>query len=476
MGLRDLFNRKKKKGLPSKIYIGSLIEMRDFIGLPVTYPSLIHQLDEHRKGVSNVKGGLFTVESGFMGGFVIQRYSPKKAGMINHSGIVNHLHSPDAKDIGDCNLEERYVLSGYSTSAEWVGSFVGIVKDVSKGILPKGTLFKVNPDYIHWWRGIRYGVHPTFQDVLMRNTLNVAHNLLSNEMWSNPSATLATLDAPYSHYFEQTDAWNHFVNLYWGATSDTMTWNDFKSNAPKTVEGQQVTMMFRHGWELSPATLPEGGMWNPKHQYGKVFPSFFTYDTKRHNKIFKKFFPKIQPPNTSNLNHNAYEHTWVVGSSCQIWGGNDKSIGLIPYISLKKIKGQGYEIHLQGGPKSMPSSSEQIILPLKKNRKPYIKDKTAVISALTPYGLGWLVKMNIFEVVGYDLSVAENALKGNRYYDPDMARTSADANPTQASDENINLAYQVREHNFEGLYAPIRPHDIVDYKDLPVLKVVKLKP
>ena len=84
--------------------------------------------------------------------------------------------------------------------------------------------------------------------------------------------------------------------------------------------------------------------------------------------------------------------------------------------------------------------------------------------------------MNIFEVVGYDLSVAENALKGNRYYDPDMARTSADANPTQASDENINLAYQVREHNFEGLYAPIRPHDIVDYKDLPVLKVVKLKP
>ena len=173
----------------------------------------------------------------------------------------------------------------------------------------------------------------------------------------------------------------------------------------------------------------------------------------------------------------SFTNEWVIGSSCQIWGGKNKSIGLIPYISLKKDKkNDNYEIYLEGGPQTHATSSEQLILPLKKNRKPYIKDKSAVITALSPYELGWLVKMKIFEVVGYDLSVAKNALKGNRYYDPDMARTPADVNPTQASDENIQLVLQLRENNFEGLYAPLRPHDIVDFKDLPVLKVVKIKP
>ena len=463
MGLRDLFKRKAKGGLPSKIYIGSLIKMRDFKGWPANYSPYGENAEDK---LTKVKGGLFTVESGFNGGFVLQRYSPKKSGMINHSGIVNHLHTPDEHNIEDCNLEERYTLTGYGNTKYWVTSFVGVVKDVSKGILPKGTLLKVNPEYIKWWRKIRYG-----SDILRRDNFSIAWGLIGIHDFEEGGDEGGR---GFSNEIEQTDAWNHFVNLYWGADSHTMDWLDFLDCIPYLNEdGNKLTLMFRHEWELGPANLLEGGMWNKSHRYGSVFPSFYTYDSKRANKIFKKFLPKI------TMNDSSQEHftnDWVIGSSCQVWGGNE-SIGLIPYISLKKDKeSDNYEVYLEGGPQMQPSSSEQLILPLKKNRKPYIKDKSAVITALSPYALGWLVKMKIFEVVGYDLSVAKNALKGNRYYDPDMATTSAYVKTIQASDENIQLVLQVRENNFEGLYAPLRPHDIVDFKDLPVLKVVKITP
>ena len=211
MGLRDIFRRKAKK-LPSKIYIGSLIEMRDFTALPARYSPYS---DARELRLRKVKGGLFTVERGFMGTFVIQRYAPKKSGMINHTGIVNNLHSPDAENIVNCNLEERYHLSGYH-SAEWVDSFVGIVKEVPKGILPKGTLFKVNPDYIRWWQDMRYGKNEEERgqgnNTLTRSNFGTAYALLSEE--------------DYVEFFEKTSAWNQFVNLYWGATTDTMTWED----------------------------------------------------------------------------------------------------------------------------------------------------------------------------------------------------------------------------------------------------------
>ena len=113
-----------------------------------------------------------------------------------------------------------------------------------------------------------------------------------------------------------------------------------------------------------------------------------------------------------------------------------------------------------------------MIIPLKTNNKPYIKDGQFLATNLSPYALGWLVKMNVFQVVGYDLSIAENALKGNRYYDPDMG---GETNPSKASDENPNLAKEVQNKDYQNLFAPLRPYDVKDYRDLPVLKLVKLR-
>ena len=468
MGLRDIFRRKKGK-LPSKIYIGTLIEMRDFTALPARYSPYS---DGREQRLRKVKGGLFTVERGFMGAFVIQRYSPKKSGMINHTGIVNALHPPDAENIVNCNLEERYTLSGHH-SAEWHDSFVGIVKEVPKGILPKGTLFKVNPEYIHWWQDMRYGKNEEERgqgtNTLTRSNFGIAYALLSEQ--------------EYVDFFEKTSAWNQFVNLYWGATTDTMTWQDLKEKETpmenrKAIDDnlmgggydlQEVTMMFRHMWELPPAILPYGGMWNSEHRYGKVFPNYYVFEGRGHNKLFKKFFERTEKGDNSD------KETWVIGSSCQFVGNTDKTIELIPYVSLSRVKvegGYGYDVSIETG-SSVSSDSSQVILPLKTNNKPYIKDGQGVFTKLSPYALGWLVKMNVFQVVGYDLSIAENALKGSYYYDPDVSNRT---NPSKASDENLNLAKEVQNKDYQNLFAPLRPYDVKDYRDLPVLKLVKIRP
>jgi len=378
-------SNRQRKGWPKKLLRGTIIELTDF---EAHAHSVLHT---DTLPTERVKGGLFTVLSfQYRSAIELMRYQPRKVGMVNHTGVINHLMPEDL-----FNLEQRYMIPRGKVKDS---QFIRIHRTPPTNVLPQGTIIRVNPEYQEWYK--------SFTDDAIYHMR--ASHYEDYEMFKDGTIDESVKRTKYG--YTDTDWRIDEAEFYRGLNHWTKTWFGGVPEYMKKRGGVANYLFSKDG--------PMG--WNPEKRAGYrntleellTIPSFYT-----------TFLPHSQQMMFTNYERSSYSsptpfpHKPRMKDKVSNWIRNKNAVFLVanstnPSSSNALCGGikQGSEDDVSYTTNA--SNWIQYLIPLstKKGYQPYAgkgKYKYNHVN-IDSLNLGFLIKYGMFEVIAYRPELMEN--------------------------------------------------------------------
>jgi len=444
---KRFFNKMKKpesKGWPKKLLLGTVVELNDF-------EAHAHSvLNTEQLPTEKVKGGLFTVISfQYKSAIELMRYQPRKVGMVNHTGVINHLMPEDL-----FNLEQRYMIPRGKVKDS---QFVRIHQIPPTHVLPQGTIIRVNPEYQKWCKNFR-------DEAIYHMTANHYEDF---ELFNDETIDESVKKTKYG--YTDTDWRVTEAKFYRGLNHWAKTWF-----------GGVPEYMRKKGGVANYLFSKDGPMgWNPKKRASYrnsleeilTIPMFYTtflpYERQRlFTKHKKSDFMPLPYPNKPIMKESASK--WIRNTNAVFFVANSSSPMSNNALCWGIKEGSGDEVLYSTKVKNWV----QHLIPLstKKGYQPYLSDGQSYYGVqIETDKLGFLIKYGMFEVVSY-----KPELMGISAYGPVFAEESWRVK-SDNENESRHLVQEIID-NPSQIYAPLYHKDWLGadmrWSELPQYQVI----